>query len=85
MYYFQVINHGVSEDIISDTTKVFREFFEMPEEESSNSGGNGNWVYGNSTNFTREGVDLWRENIKHPCYPLEDCMQQWPEKPYGYR
>ncbi|KAL8101167.1 hyoscyamine 6-dioxygenase-like [Apium graveolens] len=83
--FFQVINHGVSDDVICDTTKVFREFCEMPEKESSNSGGNSNWAYGNSTSFTRKGVDLWRENIKHPCYPLKDCMQQWPEKPNEYR
>lgn len=80
-----MINHGISDDVISDMTKVFREFFEMPEKERSNSGGNSNWVYGNSTGFTRNGVDLWRENIKHPCYPLKDCMQQWPEKPNEYR
>ncbi|KAL8118968.1 hypothetical protein AgCh_016455 [Apium graveolens] len=41
---FQVINHGVLDDLISVVTKVFKEFFEMPVKESSDYGGNSNWV-----------------------------------------
>ncbi|XP_017233832.2 hyoscyamine 6-dioxygenase [Daucus carota subsp. sativus] len=83
--FFQVINHGVSEKILGDTTDVLKEFFASPEKEGSNSCGKSNWVYDGSVNFDVNGVHLWRENLKHPCNPLEECMQQWPHHPTRYR
>ncbi|KAK1356695.1 Hyoscyamine 6-dioxygenase [Heracleum sosnowskyi] len=83
--FFQVINHGVSDDMIQDTTNIFKEFFELPEKASSNSFGKSNWAYASSTSFNKDGIHLWRENIKHPCHPLKDCSQQWPQHPIRYR
>ncbi|WOG87177.1 hypothetical protein DCAR_0206400 [Daucus carota subsp. sativus] len=83
--FFQVINHGVSDDIIRDTADIFKEFFELPVKTSRNSRGRSNWAYASSTSFNRDGIHLWRENIKHPCHPLKECMQQWPENPARYR
>ncbi|KAK1356696.1 hyoscyamine 6-dioxygenase-like [Heracleum sosnowskyi] len=83
--FFQVINHGVSDKLLGDTSNVFKDFFEIPVKDNSNSSGKSNWIYVSSTSFDRDGVHLWRENIKHPCNPLKDCMQQWPENPIGYR
>nr|TKS13713.1 hypothetical protein D5086_0000049450 [Populus alba] len=33
--FFQVINHGVAEDLMNDTMSVFKEFFELPEEDKT--------------------------------------------------
>ncbi|KAK2989501.1 hypothetical protein RJ640_019600 [Escallonia rubra] len=85
--FFQVVNHGISEDITNDTVRVLKDFFGMPAEEkvSSTTANRSGWVYTSSTGYAKDGVHLWRENIKHPCHPLEECMQLWPEKPSKYR
>ncbi|KAK3026177.1 hypothetical protein RJ639_040564 [Escallonia herrerae] len=85
--FFQVVNHGISEDITNDTVRVLKDFFGMPAEEkvSSTTANRSGWVYTSSTGYAKDGVHLWRENIKHPCHPLEECMQLWPENPSKYR
>ncbi|KAL8055183.1 hypothetical protein ABFX02_04G040800 [Erythranthe guttata] len=85
--FFQVINHGVSEDVISEAMKVMEEIFNMPMEEikkevANNSSG---WVYMGSTSFAAKGAHLWRDNLKHPCHPLDECMHRWPRNPPRYR
>ncbi|KAM2911441.1 hypothetical protein FF1_004194 [Malus domestica] len=35
--------------------------------------------------FDLEDVHLWRDYLRHPCHPLEECMQQWPQQPSRYR
>lgn len=87
--YMQVINHGVSENIISDTVGVLKEFLGMSAEDkaSAAAGENRNgWIYTSSVDYAnKDGVHLWRDNIKHICHPLEDCVQFWPLKPPTYR
>ncbi|CAN6688846.1 unnamed protein product [Malus baccata var. baccata] len=29
--------------------------------------------------FDLEDVHLWRDYLRHPCHPLEECMQQWTQ------
>ncbi|XP_059664398.1 hyoscyamine 6-dioxygenase-like [Cornus florida] len=82
--FFQVINHGVSENLLLDAMKIFKEFFNMAAEDKANGPNKGGWVYTNSISYAKEGVHLWRENLKIPCHPLEECMQFWPEKPTRY-
>jgi hypothetical protein len=38
-----------------------------------------------SINYDREKVHYWRDNLRHPCHPLEEHMPFWPQKPPHYR
>ncbi|KAI3449760.1 hypothetical protein Pfo_006425 [Paulownia fortunei] len=83
--FFQVTNHGVPEDVIGEAVKVLEELFSMPVEEISKEANASGWVYMGSTSFAAKGAHLWRDNVKHPCHPLEECLQHWPQKPTRYR
>lgn len=83
--FFQVINHGVSKEVVKHTIQVFREYFEMHREEKQCAGDESGWIYMGSTDYAKDGIHLWRESIKHSCYPLVECMQSWPQKPTQYR
>ncbi|KAA3468891.1 hyoscyamine 6-dioxygenase-like [Gossypium australe] len=84
-----VINHGVSENLVNDTMNVFKEFFELPAEDKagiySEDLKRPCRLYTRSPNFNSEKVHLWRDNLRHPCHPLEDCVKIWPQKPTRYR
>ncbi|KAJ9547890.1 hypothetical protein OSB04_020534 [Centaurea solstitialis] len=84
--FFHVINHGFPEKMMSDAMNVLKEFFDMPTKDRSGIIPNSkNWIYINSTDYNKDGVYLWRENLKHPCHPLEECIPQWPHKPTRYQ
>ncbi|XVE72951.1 hypothetical protein DITRI_Ditri11bG0078700 [Diplodiscus trichospermus] len=86
---FQVVNHGVPEKVISDTRSVFKEFFEMPAEDKASllhsEDPKGCKLITSSSHHDREKIHLWRDNLRHPCHPLEECIKFWPEKPTAYR
>ncbi|CAN0898370.1 Hyoscyamine 6-dioxygenase [Linum grandiflorum] len=89
--FFQVINHGVKEELMEEGMKVFSEFFGMAEEEkaefyseepqsipcvvSTSSG----------TNVDNEKVHFWRDMLRHSCFPLHENVPFWPQKPQAYR
>lgn len=86
---YQVTNHGVPEKIISETMSVLKEFFEMPAEYKSS-------VYSedltkscrlctSTVHYNDEKIHYWRDILRHPCHPLDECIKQWPDKPTRYR
>lgn len=84
--YMQVRNHGVDEEAVGEAAKVLEELFGRPAEEISKEANEEGWVYMSSTSFAPKGSYMWRDNlIKHPCHPLEECMQHWPQNPTRYR
>ncbi|XVE72954.1 hypothetical protein DITRI_Ditri11bG0079000 [Diplodiscus trichospermus] len=87
--FFQVINHGVSENLFNDTMNVFKEFFEMPAVDKahiySEDPKKPCRLYTSRPDNDTERVHLWRDCLKHPCHPLEECIKIWPEKPTRYR
>ncbi|MBA0763960.1 hypothetical protein Gotri_013350 [Gossypium trilobum] len=87
--FFQVINHGVSEDLMNDTMNVFKEFFELPAEDKadlySEEFNRPCKLYTSSANYDGDKVHLWRDSLRHPCHPLEECIKIWPQKPTRYR
>lgn len=87
--FFQVINHGVSKTLTDDTMDLFKEFFDMPNEDKasyySDDPSRRCRLYTSSYNYANEPVHIWRDNLVHPCHPLEDYQQIWPEKPTRYR
>ncbi|KAL8089155.1 hyoscyamine 6-dioxygenase-like [Apium graveolens] len=82
---FHVTDHGVPEAVIIDTMKALQDFFELPEDERAKIPSEGGCVYTSSSRFAKDGVHLWRDCLKHPCHPLEQCIHFWPEKPTEYR
>ncbi|KAK9067550.1 hypothetical protein SSX86_011661 [Deinandra increscens subsp. villosa] len=87
--FFQVINHGVSEDLIDDTMKVVKEFFDMADEEKAKLYSIDPMkrckLYTSGYNYANEKIHFWRDNLRHPCHPLDEWVCLWPEKPTNYR
>ncbi|GMI76122.1 DOWNY MILDEW RESISTANT 6 [Hibiscus trionum] len=87
--FFQVVNHGVPENLVNDTMILFKEFFELPAEDKadvySEDPKRPCRLYTSSSSYETEKVHLWRDNLRHPCHPLEECIKIWPQKPTRYR
>lgn len=80
-----MINHGVPEKTMNDAMSALKEFFDMPSKEATGYVPHKKgWIYTNA-DYTKDGVYLWRENLKHICHPLEDCIRLWPHKPARYQ
>ncbi|KAI7992919.1 Hyoscyamine 6-dioxygenase [Camellia lanceoleosa] len=89
---FQVINHGVSEELMDDTMSLFKEYLDMPEEDKASYCSEDItksfmlYTGSSNSNLNRKGnVTFWKDSVKHSCHPLEDHIQSWPEKPARYR
>ncbi|KAL4585767.1 hypothetical protein LXL04_010393 [Taraxacum kok-saghyz] len=87
--FFQVVNHGVSEDLIDDTMKVAKDFFDLPDEEKakvySTDSNKTCRLFTSSYTYDKEQLHFWRDNLRHPCHPLDECIHLWPENPTNYR
>ncbi|GLJ22873.1 hypothetical protein SUGI_0431380 [Cryptomeria japonica] len=86
--FFQVINHGVSEEVINRLLEVAKEFFTMPiEKREKFYSEDPSSVIRLSTSFNveKEEVYNWREFLRHHCYPLEKYVDTWPLDPPAYR
>ncbi|PON95090.1 Oxoglutarate/iron-dependent dioxygenase [Trema orientale] len=86
--FFQLINHGVEEKLLQDVLDVTKEFFELPAEDKatifSDDPKRSCRLY-TSIDYMNEQVHYWRDALKHPCHPLEEHSQFWPQKPAQYR
>ncbi|KAK8693993.1 hypothetical protein V6N13_071557 [Hibiscus sabdariffa] len=86
--FFQIINHGVSKDSMDETMKVAEEFHAMSgldKERECLKDPNGSCkLYTSSYAYPREEFHLWRDALTHPCRPLDQHIQFWPENPTGY-
>ncbi|XP_054795753.1 protein DOWNY MILDEW RESISTANCE 6-like isoform X2 [Prosopis cineraria] len=88
--FFQVINHGIPENLMNETISVLKEFFQMPAETKQHL-----WSEGfsmkdcrlitSSVTYATEKVHLWRDCLKHPCHPLEKWQHIWPQIPARYQ
>ncbi|CAA0813071.1 2-oxoglutarate (2OG) and Fe(II)-dependent oxygenase superfamily protein [Striga hermonthica] len=84
---FQVINHGVSKELMEKMVQVTREFFDLPVEEKMK-------LYSNdpckttrlstSSNFLKEKVHNWRDYLRLHCYPLDNYVKEWPNNPPSF-
>jgi len=84
-----VINHGVSEELVDETMNLFKEFFNMPTEDKAiyylEDGSKAFRLCTSSLNYRKDGINTWKDSVKHDCHPLEDNIQSWPERPGRYR
>lgn len=86
--FFQLVNHGISSDVISEMMDVGRRFFELPFEELEKFMSidmRSPVRYGTSFNQTKDGVFCWRDFLKLVCHPLPDVLPHWPSSPLDFR
>ncbi|XP_058772284.1 protein DMR6-LIKE OXYGENASE 1-like [Vicia villosa] len=83
--FFQIVNHGVPEQVCHKMMKAITDFFELPSEERES-------LY--STDHTKsvrllnyylkveggEKVKCWSESFNHPWYPIDDTISLLPEQ-----
>lgn len=90
LYYVdQVINHGVSEKLMDDTMNIYKEFFKLPGEYKakfySNDINKSCRLCSSTLSYDNEEFHYWRDNFTNHCYPLEEHIMSWPDKPTKYR
>ncbi|XP_057836531.2 protein DMR6-LIKE OXYGENASE 2 isoform X1 [Cryptomeria japonica] len=86
--FFQIINHGASETVMKSMMGIAKEFFEMPVEDRVclNSENLRETVrIFTSFNVTKGQPFEWKDYLRHPCHPLEEFINSWPQKPALYR
>lgn len=84
----QVVNHGVPEQLIEHMVGVSEELFNMPVEEKAKYYSDDPSIIcrlGSSTPYDQNGIRYWRDYLKLVCYPVEEFMHLWPQKPDKFR
>ncbi|KAI4301117.1 hypothetical protein L6164_034431 [Bauhinia variegata] len=82
---FQVVKHGISEDLMDETMSVIKEFHAMAAEDKARECNRSCKIYSSSANYATEKVHFWRDALQHPCHPLQHYIQFWPQQPPSYR
>ncbi|CAL5327925.1 unnamed protein product [Camellia sinensis] len=86
---FQVINHGLLKELMDDTMSLFKEFFDMPEEDKatyySEDTSKSFRLYTGSFPHSVINHNYWKDSARQDCHPLEDHIETWLEKPDRYR
>lgn len=85
---FQIVDHGVDGDLISDMSQLAREFFALPPEEKlrfdMSGGKKGGFIV--SSHLKGEVVQDWREIVTYFSYPIRTRdYSRWPDKPEAWR
>lgn len=85
---FQVVDHGVDADLVSDMARLAREFFALPPEEKlrfdMSGGKKGGFIV--SSHLQGEAVQDWREMVAYFSYPIKNRdYSRWPDKPEEWR
>ncbi|XP_047323316.1 naringenin,2-oxoglutarate 3-dioxygenase [Impatiens glandulifera] len=85
---FQVIDHGVDTDLISNMTRLAREFFALPSEDKlrfdMSGGKKGGFIV--SSHLQGEAVQDWREIVTYFSYPIRNRdYSRWPDQPEGWK
>lgn len=84
--FFQVINHGVAEDVMASMMSAAEEFFRLPTDEKMVHYSTDSTKlprFHTSVGKEQEKVLYWRDCLKIGCYPFEEFRHRWPEKPAG--
>ncbi|KAJ1703002.1 hypothetical protein LUZ63_002781 [Rhynchospora breviuscula] len=82
--FFQVVNHGIPDELLLKVMAIAIEFFRLPAEEKAKlytDDPTKNVRLSTSFNVRRETVHNWRDYLRMHCYPLEKFMPEWPSKP----
>ncbi|KZV51916.1 hypothetical protein F511_09180 [Dorcoceras hygrometricum] len=88
--FFQVINHGISQEMLDGALSVASDFFNLPSQDKAK-------FYSPdihrpvrySTSFKDVGAAgqarSWRAFLKHYAHPLQEWIGLWPQNPPLYR
>ncbi|KAL8168064.1 hypothetical protein V2J09_009563 [Rumex salicifolius] len=84
---FQVVDHGVDTSLVSEMTRLAREFFALSPEEKlrfdMTGGKKGGFIV--SSHLQGEAVQDWREIVTYFSYPVKSRdYSRWPDKPEGW-
>ncbi|VAH67336.1 unnamed protein product [Triticum turgidum subsp. durum] len=86
---FQVVNHGVAEDVVQGFREAAAGFFGMPAEEKlpyRSDDLSKHFRVSSSTPYDRNGDRYWLDYLKINCHPVTDeHVREWPEKPASFR
>ncbi|KAJ1422603.1 Oxoglutarate/iron-dependent dioxygenase [Sesbania bispinosa] len=85
---FQVVDHGVDVKLISEMTRLAKEFFALPPEEKlrfdMSGGKKGGFIV--SSHLQGEPVQDWREIVTYFSYPIKNRdYSRWPDVPEGWK
>ncbi|CAL4967689.1 unnamed protein product [Urochloa decumbens] len=86
--FFQVINHGVPEQVITSMVASAEEFFRLPAEEKMalySTDSKKLPRFHTSLGYEEEKLLYWRDCLKLGIYPTEQFRQNWPDKPASLR
>ncbi|KAL2336289.1 hypothetical protein Fmac_010735 [Flemingia macrophylla] len=86
--FFQIVNHGIPEEVVSKMVNVSKEFFRLPESERmKNYSDDPSKATRLSTSFNvkTEKVSNWRDFLRLHCHPLQDYIHEWPTNPPSFR
>lgn len=86
--FFQIVNHGVPEEVINNMMNVSKEFFNLPESERMKNYSDDplkTTRLSTSFNVKTEKVSNWRDYLRLHCHPLEDYVHEWPANPPSFR
>uniref|UniRef100_A0ACD5V9Z3 Uncharacterized protein n=1 Tax=Avena sativa TaxID=4498 RepID=A0ACD5V9Z3_AVESA len=89
--FFQVINHGLGEDVIQGFREAAGQFFGLPEEEKlqyyfDDQSKPFRVVSGHITSYNNTNdMRYWHDCLKIWCYPVDKLMHQWPSQPEIFR
>lgn len=87
---FQIINHGIPDEIMDQFKSVGKEFFELPHEEkevyAKAPGTNSVEGYGTSLQKEIQGKKGWVDHLFHKIWPPSVINYKfWPKNPPSYR
>ncbi|XP_004955287.2 2'-deoxymugineic-acid 2'-dioxygenase [Setaria italica] len=85
---FQVINHGVPEQVMGEMMASAEEFFRLPREEKMalySTDSKKLPRFHTSLGNEQEELLYWRDCLKLGCYPLEQFRHHWPQNPASLR
>ncbi|KAI9086265.1 hypothetical protein K1719_031719 [Acacia pycnantha] len=86
--FFQLVNHGIAEDVIRKMREVSGRFFDLAYEERAKymiPDIRAPVRYGTSFSQTIDTVFCWRDFLKLQCHPLPDFLPHWPSSPVDLR
>ncbi|XP_028789377.1 protein DMR6-LIKE OXYGENASE 2-like isoform X2 [Neltuma alba] len=86
--FFQLVNHGIQEDVTRKMIEVSGRFFNLAFEERAKymtPDIRAPVRYGTSFSQTRDTVFCWRDFLKLQCHPLPDFLPHWPASPVDLR
>lgn len=86
--FFQLINHCISDDVVSSMIDVSGRFFDLSFEERAKymtTDMHAPVRYGTSFSQTKDTVFCWRDFLKLMCHPLPDFLSHWPASPGNFR